>query len=204
MLPLQRSRTLPALIGLAFVVVACDRQKADLADTTTGSAVAPGAAIAPADTGSNLTTMSDANLVSILSSASAAEVEYSQVGVERATNAQVKEFARMMVRDHGQMRDSIDALAQRLGVTPAAPERATEMGTEARQDLEDLRGKSGADFDKEFMEEQVDMHEDMLNLLEDLDDDSNTPDILRAIEGAKATVRAHLDRAKQLKDTVDG
>jgi putative membrane protein len=203
MLKLERMRgTTTVIAALAFAAAACDRGTVATTDTTT--ATAAGEAVPPADSvGGNLTTMSDANLVSVLETANAGEVEYSQVAVERAKDSRVREYAQMMVREHGSMRDSVAGLAQRLGVTAVAPEKSNELRENVRKDLEDLRAKNGADFDKEFMAEQVDMHQETLDLLEDLDDDSNTPDLQRAIEAAKVKVRAHLERAKEIKDAID-
>jgi putative membrane protein len=203
MLKLERMRgTTTVIAALALAAAACDRGTVATTDTTTTTAA--GEAVPSADSvGGSLTTMSDANLVSVLETANAGEVEYSQVAVERATDSRVREYAQMMVREHGSMRDSVAGLAQRLGVTAVAPEKSTELRENVRKDLEDLRAKSGADFDKEFMAEQVDMHQETLDLLEDLDDDSNTPDLQRTIEAAKVKVRAHLERAKEIKDAID-
>jgi putative membrane protein len=204
MLKLERTRgTTPLLAALVFAVAACDRSES-VATTDTTTAAAAGEAVPSADSvGGNLTTMSDANLVSVLETANAGEVEYSQVAVERATDSRVREYAQMMVREHGSMRDSVAGLAQRLGVTAVAPEKVNDLRENLRGDLEDLRAKNGADFDKEFMAEQVDMHQETLDLLEDLDDDTNTADLQRAIEAAKVKVRAHLERAKEIKDAID-
>jgi putative membrane protein len=203
MLKLERMRgTTSVLAALAFAAAACDRGRVATTDTTTTTAA--GEAVPSADSvGGNLTTMSDANLVSVLETANAGEVEYSQVAVERATDSRVREYARMMVREHGMMRDSVTGLAQRLGVTAVAPEKVNDLRENLRKDLEDLRAKNGADFDKEFMAEQVDMHQETLDLLEDLDDDTNTADLQRTIEAAKVKVRAHLERAKEIKDAID-
>jgi putative membrane protein len=199
-----------AFTALVFTVVACERRPEARTDTTAAGEVVPPATPAPggpvptADTaGAHVTTMSDPNLVSVLETANAGEVEYSQAAVDRATNPQVREFARLMVREHGQMRDSVGALARRLAVTATAPDRVREMREELNKDLADLRAKTGKDFDEEFMAEQVDMHQETLDLLDDLDDDTNTPELQRAIEGAKVKVRAHLDRAKQVKDALN-
>jgi putative membrane protein len=204
---------LAAFVGLAALVLglaACERRPEVATDTTATGEVVPPATPAPsgqvprADTAdAHLTTMSDASLVSVLETANAGEVEYSQAAVDRASNPQVREFARLMVREHGRMRDSVGAVARRLGVAAAAPDRVREMREELSKDLADLRAKTGEDFDEEFMAEQVDMHQETLDLLDDLDDDTNTPALKQAIEGAKASVRAHLDRAKQVKDELN-
>ena len=53
------------------------------------------------------------------------------------------------------------------------------------------------------MEEQVDMHQETLDLLNDLDSRTTNADLKAAIAEAKPKVQAHLDQAKALKDKVD-
>ena len=68
----------------------------------------------------------------------------------------------------------------------------------------DLNGKTvGKDFDHEFMEEQVDMHQETLDLLNDLDSKTTNADLKAAIAEAKPKVQAHLDQAKAIKGKVD-
>ena len=70
--------------------------------------------------------------------------------------------------------------------------------------IADLNGKTvGKDFDNEFMEEQVDMHQETLDLLDDLDSKTTNADLKAAIAEAKPKVQAHLDQAKAIKDKVD-
>ena len=49
----------------------------------------------------------DANVVDVLSVANQGEVDYSQIGVEKATDPGVKAFARLMVKDHGAMVEAV-------------------------------------------------------------------------------------------------
>jgi len=156
---------------------------------------------APADANAAWT---DANVVDVLTVANQGEVDYSQIGAEKATRADVKKYAQMMVKDHGTMLDAVKSLATRLNVTPATNDKANDLKEENTKDINDLNGKTvGKDFDNEFMEEQVDMHQETLDLLNDLDSRTTNADLKAAIAEAKPKVQAHLDQAKALKDKVD-
>ena len=146
----------------------------------------------------------DANVVDVLAVANQGEVDYSQIGVEKATDPGVKAFARQMVKDHGAMVEAVNGLATKLGVTPATNDKATNLKAEVSKDINDLNGKTvGKDFDVEFMEEQVDMHQETLDLLNDLDSRTTNAALKAALAEAKPKVQAHLDQAKALKDKVD-
>jgi putative membrane protein len=188
-------------IGAFGILAACSPKNDQTADTL---ATTPPATAATPATGDVANTWTDANVVDVLTVANQGEVDYSQVGVDKATNPSVKQFAQMMVKDHGDMLTSVKNLSTKLNVTPAANDKVNDLQKENQKDITDLNGKTvGKDFDKEFMEEQVDMHQETLDLLKDLDDDTNNADLKAAIEKAKPTVQAHLDQAKSIKDKVD-
>ena len=192
-------------IGAFGILAACSPKKDQTTDTlaTTPPATATTPTATPA-TGDVAGGWSDANVVDALTVANQGEVDYSQIGVEKATNASVKQFAQLMVKDHGAMLDAVKNLSSKLNVSPAANDKVNDLQKESQKDIADLNGKTvGKDFDKEFMEEQVDMHQETLDLLNDLDSRTTNADLKAAIAEAKPKVQAHLDQAKAIKDKVD-
>ena len=196
----NRTRLASALaIGAFGLVAACARNDADMTNDTLGT-TPPATATTPM---SDMSGWTDANVVQALEVANRGEVEYSQNGVDKATNPAVKEFAQLMVKDHGTMLESVQSLATQLNVQPAANDKVNELQEEVRKDINDLNAKTGKEFDEEFMSEQVDMHQETLDLLDDLDGRTTNAQLKAAIAEAKPKVQAHLDRAKQIKDQID-
>jgi len=185
-------------IGAFGILAACSPKAENNTDTL--ATTPPATAATPTTTDA----WTDANVVDVLTVANQGEVDYSQLGVSKATDAGVKQFAQMMVKDHSAMLDAVKSLATRLNVTPATNDKANDLKEENTKDINDLNGKTaGKDFDVEFMEEQVDMHQETLDLLNDLDSRTTNADLKAAIAEAKPKVQAHLDQAKTLKDKVD-
>jgi putative membrane protein len=115
------------------------------------------------------------------------EVDYSQLGVANATNASVKQFAQHMVKDHGTMFDDVKKPATQLNISPVPNDKANDVKNENEKDIEDLKGKKGSkDFDDEFMDEQIDMHQETLDLLNDLDGRTTNADFKTAIGRGEA------------------
>jgi len=188
-------------VGAFGILAACSPKNEQTTDTLATTPPATAATPAPADANAAWT---DANVVDVLTVANQGEVDYSQIGAEKATRADVKKYAQMMVKDHGTMLDAVKSLATRLNVTLATNDKANDLKEENTKDINDLNGKTvGKDFDNEFMEEQVDMHQETLDLLNDLDSRTTNADLKAAIAEAKPKVQAHLDQAKALKDKVD-
>jgi putative membrane protein len=190
-------------IGAFGILAACSPKKEQTTDTLATTPPATATTPTPA-TGEVAGGWTDANVVDVLTVANQGEVDYSQLGVEKATNPSVKQFAQLMVKDHGAMLDAVKNLTSKLNVTPTANDKVNDLQKESQKDITDLNGKKvGKDFDKEFMDEQVDMHQETLDLLNDLDGKTTNPDLKAAIAEAKPKVQAHLDQAKAIKDKVD-
>jgi len=190
-------------IGAFGILAACSPKKDQTTDTLATTPPATATTPTPA-TGDVSGGWTDANVVDVITVANQGEVDYSQIGAEKATNASVKQFAQLMVKDHGAMLDAVKNLATKLNVVPAANDKVNDLQKESQKDITDLNGKKvGKDFDKEFMEEQVDMHQETLDLLNDLDGKTTNADLKAAIAEAKPKVQAHLDQAKAIKSKVD-
>ena len=130
-------------------------------------------------------------------------VDYSQLGVNHGTDPTVKEFARMMVKDHRQALDSMYGLATKLNVTPQMSEKAADLQKEFKKDIEDLKAKKdGRELDKEFMDEQIDLHEETIGVLKDLDEKTTDATMKRAITATLPKMEAHLDRAKKVRSKL--
>jgi len=184
-------------IGAFGLLAACSPKADETLDTL---ATTPPA---PATTPTVDVAWTDANVLDVLTVANQGEIDYSQIAAEKASNASVKKYAQKMVKEHGTMLEAVKGLASRLGVTPAANDKANDLKEEAAKDITDLNAKTGADFDKEFIDEQIDMHQETLDLLGDLDGRTTNADLKAAIAEAKPKVQAHLDEAKAIKDQID-
>jgi len=184
-------------IGAFGLLAACSPKADETPDTL--ATTPPATATTPTVTDA----WTDANVLDVITVANQGEIDYSQIAAEKASNVSVKQFAQKMVKEHGTMLESVKGLASRLGVTPAANDKANDLKEENAKDINDLNAKTGADFDKEFMEEQIDMHQETLDLLNDVDGRTTNADLKAAIAEAKPKVQAHLDEAKAIKDKID-
>jgi putative membrane protein len=191
---------LAGVLAIGAFVAACAPKAEDGVDTL---ATTPPATATTPTTGDMAGGWTDANVVDVLTVANQGEVDYSQIGVEKATDPSVKEYAAMMVKDHGAMVTSVKDLATRLNVMAAPNDKTNDLKEEVTKDINDLNAKTGKDFDKEFMDEQIDMHQETLDLLNDLDGRTTNADLKTAIAEAKPKVQAHLDQAKAIKDKID-
>ena len=113
-----------ALVGASVLWAACakNENKTDSAAAADSAAKAAAAAPAPAPAPPALT---DANIAALLDEANAADSAAGNMASTKGTNAQVKEFGRMMMRDHHTLRKAGQDLAKKLNLTPAPPANDT-------------------------------------------------------------------------------
>jgi putative membrane protein len=176
----------------------------ETADSSAAATMPVGAdTMAMAGAGGQLT---DANVAAILSVADSGEIRPSQAAQQQAQNAQVKEYAQMMVTEHGMLEDSLRALTGRLGVTPAPNAMSQQLRTQADSAMQALQGQSGANFDRAYMQWMVASHQATLTALDS--------QLIPAIQNAemrtavqqqvRPRVEQHLQRAQQIQSSLGG
>ena len=121
-----------------------------------------------------------------------AEVELSKLALQKSTNADVKKFAQMMVTDHTKANDELKSLAGKKNVV-----LPTDIGSH-KSTLDDLNAKTGAEFDKAYVEAMVDDHETDVDLFEDNTDNSDA-DIKAFTTKTLPTLKSHLEMIKGIQ-----
>lgn len=140
--------------------------------------------------------LDDATIVAIFDAANTYDIETGTLGEQKGASREVRAVAASLVRDHQAVRQQGRDLAKKLGVTPTPPALNPFAAQHARA-LTELKAKSGAEFDKAFLDHEIAYHQAVI--------DAVTRTLLPAIQNAelKAFVQkiapafqAHLDMCK--------
>jgi len=122
------------------------------------------------------------------------EIALSKVAEEKATNPAVKAFAKKMVAEHTKLSESMKPFATDWGLTaPTGPD------ADHQKELDTLNGKSGAEFDKEYMDQMVTDHSKALSAFTDEAKDTKDLKFRAAVLKGKTAVAAHKNMAYDLK-----
>lgn len=142
--------------------------------------------------------LSDANIVALLDEANMADSAAGAYALTKATNSDVKAFARLMMGEHHALRAQGQQLAQRLNLTPEPPPNdpvkplaMTEMGL--------LTSASKQEFDSLYIGQEIDVHRAVLQLAGEAHDAAQNPELKKLIEQAGPVIQKHLDRAQQIQ-----
>lgn len=126
-----------------------------------------------------------------------AEVELGQLALEKASNAKVKEFASMMVNDHGKANSELESIANaKMIVLPTA------LDAEHAKIKADLSAKSGADFDKAYAKAMVDGHRKTLTLMEDGGKNNQDSELKAFAEKTAPVVKHHLEMITKIQASL--
>ena len=122
------------------------------------------------------------------------EIAMSQVAEQKATNPDVKALAHKMVTEHKAMSASMKPWATKWGLEPP-------MGPDAdhQKEIDKLKGKSGTDFDKAYIDDMVDDHRTALDKFDSEVKDTKDASFKAAVMKGKDKVAAHKNMAYDLK-----
>ena len=137
--------------------------------------------------------------------ANMAEIQEAKLAEKKATNPQVKAFARQMLADHEAMLKDGKTLAAKLKAQPdTANGDAHDLLNGSRDELKDLNDKAaGKDWDKNFIDKEIDGHQHVLDKLQDASKNTNDADLRAGLEKATGKVQEHLTKAQDLKAKLD-
>jgi putative membrane protein len=181
-------------------LVACDSGRQEPADSAASAAMAPAPA---ADTASAPAKPNDAQIAHLAVTANAIDSAAGVLAKSKAQSRAVKDFAQTMITDHTAVNKQAVALATRLGVTPEDNDVSRQLMAGAEESQATLKTKSGADFDKAYMDHEIAYHQAVLDALDQtLIPDSQNAELKALLTKVRPAIAAHLERAKEIQKSL--
>jgi len=152
--------------------------------------------------------MTDADFVNKAAAAGIMEVATARLAMEKASNADVKAFARRLVVDHSTANEellklsqtrnvTLDASAMKIDLTTPVSEHAYMHGPAAQ-----LKTLDGTAFDRAFLDQMVKDHQEVIDLFDEQADHGKDSELKEWAEKKHQTLQDHLDRAKDLQKKI--
>jgi len=147
----------------------------------------------------------DADIAAIVVTANSIDVRNGEIARERASDPRVREFAQTMITDHTAVNQSAQELVTRLGVTPTENDVSRSLQQSAEETQQRLSSLSGAEFDRAYMQNEVEYHQAVLSALDDTLIPNATNDELRqTLVSVRPAFQAHLEHAQSLLQELGG
>jgi putative membrane protein len=184
------------LLSLPFALLACNNEAKDSVEKADS---ANEAKLDSNGKGGQTITTDEATTNFLVKAADGgmAEVQTGQLAEQKASNAQVKGFATMMVNEHSAANNQVKAFASARNVT--LPDSVSDAH---KKHMNDLTKKSGKDFDKSYMNMMVDDHQDVIRMFKDASDDVKDAEVKTFIDNTIPKLQMHLDSAQAIQKRI--
>ncbi len=156
-------------------------------DTTTNAAATGGIAV----------NSDDAKFATTAAVGGMAEVALGKLAASKTSNAAIKDFANMMITDHGQANTDLASIASAKNITlPTEPDSAH------LKKADDLSKLSGKKFDKAYVDAMIDGHKKTLDLMNNEAKNGSDSSLKAFAAKVAPTVQKHLDAINKIHDSM--
>ena len=190
------TKLLASVAVAALLSVAACSPKAPTADTAAPTDTASTEAPAPMADASTSPAQDFANAVA---NTDMLEIATSKVAQTKSTNADVKAYATMLIRDHTATSAKLKTMASNANMmVPAALDSGHQML------LDNIsNAAAGKGFDDKYLDTVIDAHEAAIGKFEAYARDGADPALKQFAADTLPTLRAHFNRGKAIRDAVN-
>ena len=145
----------------------------------------------------------DAQIESIVVTANQVDIDAGKLAETRASSADVKKFAQLMVTDHSGVNKQAVALVTRLKVTPQDNDTSKSLKDGGDKNLANLKTLKGAAFDKAYVDHEVAYHQAVLDAVDKtLIPNASNADLKALLVKVRPAFVAHLEHAQHLQASL--
>lgn len=126
------------------------------------------------------------------------EVDLGNYAATNASSQRVKEFGKSMAADHSKANEELMAAAAAKNITlPAAPP------DDKQKKMNDLKQKTGTDFDRAYIDMMVSDHKEDLELFRKQADNGKDAELKAWAAGKVPVLEHHLQMAEEIQKELD-
>jgi len=148
-------------------------------------------------------TPSDAQIAGIVVAANTVDVNAGTLAKSKATNKDVKGFAQHMITDHTGSNKQATALVTKLKVKPEESDTSKKLKADGAANVTKLKGLKGAEFDKAYIDNEVDYHQAVLDAIDKtLIPSAKNAELKGLLEKTRPVIDDHLQMAKKIQSSM--
>jgi putative membrane protein len=123
------------------------------------------------------------------------EVQAGKLATEKGQSDAIKQFGQQMVDAHTKTTEELTGIIKTKNIKVDLP---TKLDAKHQKLIDGLNTASADNFDKAYAKQQVDAHQEAVNLFKKYGAKGDDPDVKQFAEKTLATIQHHLDVAKKL------
>lgn len=147
--------------------------------------------------------VNDAQIASIVVTANQVDIDAGKLASSKAANPEVKKFGQLMVTDHTGVNKSATDLVKKLKVTPEDNATSKSIKSGGDENLAKLKKLRGAEFDKAYVDHEVEYHQQVLDAVDKtLIPSAQNAELKALLVKVRPAFVAHLEHAKQVQSSL--
>jgi putative membrane protein len=204
MLRMNKHLSVALAMGAVIALGACGRTNDDMSSTDSTAVTTDTSRLDTTTAGGTTApTMTDANIIAMVDADNAGDSAVAVMASKKATSKDVRDYAKMMIKDHHAAREELQALIKATNIQPQQAAHDSS-GHEMRSTVDSLTSApKGMEFDKMYIRQMVDMHTTVLDELTKALNMAQDPQLKALLQKQMPVVQQHLDRAKEIQTKLD-
>tara|TARA_B110001454_G_scaffold124375_1_gene116058 strand:+ start:38684 stop:39175 length:492 start_codon:yes stop_codon:yes gene_type:complete len=147
--------------------------------------------------------MTDGQISKILLTINQGEIEAAKWAKKHAANKDVKNFAKEMYKGHEKNKKATQDMAKNKMINLEDSELNKTIQDEASNSNNNLKALKRDEMDKVYISQQIMMHQNALNHINNtLIPNASSPDLRAHLEKTRDDVSAHLNHAQELQTKI--
>lgn len=147
--------------------------------------------------------LTDPEIASVAVTANQIDVNNGKLAKEKSKNTDILNFAETMIKDHQSVIDQCNALVKKLGVTPKDNDVSKKLNAQAETTAKMLKTKSGNDFDKAYIDNEVTLHKAVIETLQNvLIPQAQNAELKALLNKVLPVVKTHLEHAQTVQKNI--
>lgn len=146
----------------------------------------------------------EAELLGLIGLANDGTIELAKLAQSKATSPDVKALAGKAVEGHSALGNKAMDLSAQLSLTPVVPTADESLTENQRKWMDELNQKqAGKDWDKEYLEYEIDRHETVLDEVKDALSREQRPEVRAFLEEVRTHIEGHIPAYKDVVNKLE-
>lgn len=147
--------------------------------------------------------LTDVEMAHVAVTASNIDIGYAKLALQKSKNAEVRNFAETMIRDHSAVNQQVADLAKKLGVTAKDNAMSQSLLAGSVAKMKELRKLKGVAFDRSYAMNEVAYHTTVNGAVaESFIPNAKNPEVKAAFVAALEIFRAHQKHAEMMSGAL--
>lgn len=144
--------------------------------------------------------LSDPEVAHVAVVANQIDIAYAVIAKEKSKDADILKFAETMTNDHNAVITQASALVKKLNVTPKENSVSQKLLADAEVTKKSLRGKSGKEFNKAYIDNEVTYHKAVIEAVEGLlIPEADNGELKALLQNIVPALKTHLEHAEMVQ-----